>query len=235
MTSLFDRPLPFEAFGQFHNIDAKVQSHLKGVYATLAASVLIAALGATLGQRFAFAFEYPYLVSFACLGFVLWLAMNPEGSSTFGTRAAMFGGYSFFQGVALAPLVWLLAEIDPSIVSTAFLGSVAIFASFSLTALYAQRRVDLWLGGLLSSGLSVLCWTNLLAFFFPSMFFFNIQLYLGLMVFCGYVIFDTQVIIFKATRGDRDVIMHSLELFLDFVNIFVRIASILGKDKKKKK
>ena len=39
--------------------------------------------------------------------------------------------------------------------------------------------------------------------------------------------FDTQVIIRKARNGDKDFIAHSLDLFIDFVQIFRKVLILL--------
>jgi len=103
---------------------------------------------------------------------------------------------------------------------------------FSASALFAERRSLLFLIGLLSSGLSLMLLLSLVNIFFWSSTLYSIQLYLGLLVFCGFVMFDTQLIIEKAALGSRDYVAHSLELFLDFVNIFVRLVVILSKKAK---
>ncbi|GLE02680.1 hypothetical protein PINS_up011535 [Pythium insidiosum] len=71
--------------------------------------------------------------------------------------------------------------------------------------------------------------------FFRSTMVYMAHLYLGLAIFCAYVIFDTQMIIEKASLGDKDSLKHALELFLDFVSIFVRILVILLQNSGKKR
>ena len=138
------------------------------------------------------------------------------------------------QGLAIGPLIEAVINVDPSIVLTAFIGATLIFACFALFALFAERRSMLFLGGGLSSALSLMMLAGFLNLFMRTEFIFNIQLYFGLIVFIGYVVFDSQMIVEKAAAGNTDVQMHALELFLDFVAIFVRLLIILSKNKKKK-
>lgn len=53
------------------------------------------------------------------------------------------------------------------------------------------------------------------------------QIFGGLLVFMGYVLFDTQMIIERANRGDYNYVKHALDLFVDFVAIFVRLLVIM--------
>jgi FtsH-binding integral membrane protein len=69
-----------------------------------------------------------------------------------------------------------------------------------------------------------------------------VYLMVGLLTACLYVIYDTQLIIEKAEHGDNDVISHTMLLFIDLFDLFVKILQILIKlkeenerDKRKKK
>ena len=80
-----------------------------------------------------------------------------------------------------------------------------------------------------------MCFMSFMSIFInvPGQFF--ITLYGGLVVFSLYVIYDTQAIIEKASFGDLDVVKHTLDLFIDFIAIFIRILIILMKNSSKKK
>ena len=55
-------------------------------------------------------------------------------------RLGCLAGFSLCQGAALGPLVGLAITLHPSTLVTAFLGTSAIFLSFSLSALITKRR-----------------------------------------------------------------------------------------------
>ncbi|CAI8050565.1 Bax inhibitor 1, partial [Geodia barretti] len=63
----------------------------------------------------------------------------------------------------------------------------------------------------------------------------ELDVYGGLILFCGFVLFDTQLIVERFNNGDNDYVRHSLDLFLDFINIFRRLLVILASKEKKRK
>merc|ERR1711913_158312 len=121
---------------------------------------------------------------------------------------------------------------------SALMLTTMVFACFSGAALYAPDGKYLYLGGSLLSGLSTLLFLGFLNIFFRSQLLFQAHLYIGLAIFCGFIMFDTQVIIRKARNGDKDFIAHSLDLFIDFVQIFRKVLILLmqkdDRDNKKK-
>jgi hypothetical protein len=56
---------------------------------------------------------------------------------------------------------------------------------------------------------------------------FQAYLWGGLLLFCGFIVWDTQMIIEKRRRGDTDYIGHSVDLFIDFIQVFRKIVIIM--------
>lgn len=229
MSFLSNRKISFSAIQDFSDISKSVQHHLIKVYTTLAATLAFAAIGAVAHLIYNLG---GLLTFFGAIGLILMLALTPHNEENIIKRSLFLLGIGFFQGASIGPLLARVLEIDNSIPVTALMGTVAIFTCFSASAYFAQRRSYLFLAGILSSGLSTLLLISFLNIFFHITFLYNVQLYLGLVLFCGFVIYDTQLIIEKASLGDRDYLWHSLDLFLDFINIFVRLMAILSKNKK---
>ncbi|CAI7991601.1 Probable Bax inhibitor 1, partial [Geodia barretti] len=86
----------------------------------------------------------------------------------------------------------------------------------------------LFLGGFLISGLNMLVMMLFFNIFLGSHMVFQLDVYGGVILFCGFVLFDTQLIAERFNNGDTDYVRHSLDLFLDFINIFRRLLVILA-------
>lgn len=56
-----------------------------------------------------------------------------------------------------------------------------------------------------------------------------ISLYGGIPLFTGLIAYDTHKSIEKYNSGDPDHLGCSVELYLDFMNLFVRFVEIIGK------
>jgi FtsH-binding integral membrane protein len=217
-----------------------VRSHLKNVYATLTLAVMAAATGAYVHMFTDLLQGGGILLLLVGLGLVFGLYSTPDTGKNRANRLGMLMGFAFLTGLGLGPLLDMAVRINPTIVPSALLLTTAVFASFTGTSLLAPDGKYLYLGGSLLSGLSTLVFLGFLNIFFRSQLLFQVHVYLGLAIFCGFVMFDTQVIILKVRRGDKDFIAHSLDLFIDFVQIFRKVLILLmqkeqSKDQKKRR
>ncbi|KAG4206363.1 hypothetical protein ERO13_A03G004800v2 [Gossypium hirsutum] len=226
----------YSTFKNFSQISPLVQSHLKRVYLTLCCALVASAFGAYLHILWNIG---GYLTTFACFGTMIWLLSIPTYQEQ--KRVSLLMASAVFQGASIGPLIDLAIKIDPSVLVAAFVGTALAFACFSGAAMLARRREYLYLGGLLSSGVSILMWLHFASSVFGgSTTLFMFEIYFGLLVFVGYMVVDTQDIIEKAHLGDLDYVKHALTLFTDFVALFVRILIIMlknsaEKNEKKKK
>lgn len=219
--------------------EAPVRSHLKNVYATLTMSVLAASAGAYVHLFTELLKGGGIMFALLSAGLALGLFMTPDNGKNRGMRMSMLLGFAFLTGLGMGPLLSMAIMMNPSLVPSALLLTTAIFACFTGAALFAPDGKYLYLGGTLLSGLSTLLFLGLLNIFFKSQLLFQAHLYIGLAIFCGFIMFDTQVIIRKARNGDKDFIAHSLDLFIDFVQIFRKVLVLLmqkdERDNKNKK
>ncbi|KAJ0716277.1 putative Bax inhibitor 1 [Helianthus annuus] len=216
----------YDSLKNFRQISPVVQSHLKQVYLTLCCALVASAVGAYLHILWNIG---GLLTTFATIGCMSWLLATPPYEEQ--KRVSLLMASSLFQGASIGPLIELTIDFDPSILVSAFVGTAIAFACFSGAAMLARRREYLYLGGLLSSGVSILFWLHFASSIFGgSMAMFQFELYFGLLVFVGYMVFDTQQIIEKAHLGDLDYVKHALTLFTDFVAVFVRILIIMLKN-----
>ncbi|KAL6503217.1 Bax inhibitor 1 [Orobanche hederae] len=226
----------YESLKNFRQISPVVQTHLKQVYLSLCCALLASAVGVYLHILWNLG---GILTSLGCMGCIIWLLATPSRQEQ--KKLSLLMAAATLEGASIGPLIELAIEFDPSIVVSAFIGCSLAFGCFSGAAMLARRREYLYLGALLSSGVSILSWLHFSSLVFGgSTALFKFELYFGLLVFVGYIVVHTQDIIEKAHLGDMDYVNHSLTLFTDFVAVFVRILVIMlrnasEKEEKKKK
>jgi len=226
----------FEAFKNVSDLTKPIQQHLIKVYTTLAALCLLTAVGSYIHITGLFFFGgglFSFLIGLASL---IGISVLPDTPDNKNLRYGLLFNFAFMEGLSIGPLVDHALNINFSgqIVLLATTFTSLIFGSFTLSSLLSNKRTFIYLGGILTSVVSMLFWMSFVNIFIGSKFLFTAELYLGLFVLCGYVIYDTQLIIYRATLGSRDVVRHTLDLFVDLIGIFVRILYILIKNSEEK-
>jgi FtsH-binding integral membrane protein len=151
---------------------------------------------------------------------------------SYGTALAMFIGYAFLNGVTLS-FIFLVYEIGT--IAIAF-GVTA--ATFGVMAVYGNvTKSDLTrfgsLAGMFLTGAVI---TMLVNFFLKSPAVDYVLSVALLVLFVGLVAYDTQKLkgYFLATQNDLETqrktgVIGALSLYLDFINIFLRLLRIFGK------
>jgi len=204
-------------------LEKDVKSHLKNVYTTLTLCLVTAVVGVVANWLFNL-HNFHLLFTLGTFGLIFALHSTLPVRENEKKRLTYLFALSFLVGMSTAPLVQYVAIDDPSIVFNAYLITMAVFGCFSLAALYADSKKFLGLGGFLSSALIVLLITS---FFSRYEAVHSLVLWGGLCISSLFILYDTQLICEKRKHGDTDYIKHTLELFIDFVNVFRYLLIIL--------
>jgi len=130
---------------------------------------------------------------------------------------------SFFIGVLCA--VYYEIGQGEQIIS-AFIITIGIFIGLTIFAM--QSKIDWsWLGGVLLAALLALIWWGVVIAIFgwrDGVFWYSL---LGAFIFCLFILYDTNQICTKL--GYDQYIAAALDLYLDILNLFLYILSLLGK------
>ena len=214
-----------------------IRQHVFNVYFLIFEALVLALFGVLTQIHFMFP-PGPVIIFTFCLEIILIIAIASMDKTNY-LRSYAFLTIGYLMGMQLGDMVLMAYKLNPYILLVAFLGTVTMFGALSLTAYLVEDGRFLYMGGILSSSLSLLLVVSILSLIIGVTDFTHIIiLFAGLVLFACYVLYDTSLMIEKFTQGDIDEIMHALGLFLDFANIFVRILGLLmqyeqNKNKKK--
>ena len=146
---------------------------------------------------------------------------------------------AFSLGFLVGPGINHFAAVKPELLMQAGLYSAGAFGSFSAVSLFSQRRSFLFLGGIIVTMMQAMCMYHLIGWMMGGSMFGIGYLMCGLFITCLWIIFDTQMIVEQSENGHRNVAEHTLTLFMDLFNLFIKILRILNEldeaNKRKKK
>jgi modulator of FtsH protease len=135
--------------------------------------------------------------------------------------------FTFVMGVAIAPGMYLAERAVPGVVTQAGLLTFAAFGALSLYAVFSRRDFSAW-GAFFFVGLIVLLVASVLNIFFQSVVVGLFLSAIGVFVFSGLLVFDTWRIIRSGAYGQDDYVFAAVTIYLDLLNLFMFILSLLG-------
>jgi FtsH-binding integral membrane protein len=177
-----------------------------------------------------------YGLMIAEFGLVIWLSAGINKMSAM-MATGMFLFYAILNGTTLS--IFSMVYTAESIQS-AFFTSAASFAGLSAFGYVTKRDLGP-VGNFCSMGLFGLVGFGLLSIFFPSMMgTMASQIFglVGIVVFAGLTAYDTQKIknlapnMASSEQVQKGAIMGALQLYLDFINLFLFILRMTGSRRK---
>lgn len=153
---------------------------------------------------------------------------------SFNAASILFGLYALLTGVSLAPVFWLYTQ--ESIASTFFI-TAGTFGAMSLFGYFTKKDLSPW-GRYLLMGLLGIIIASVVNLFMQSTRVEWITTYVGIAVFVLLTAYDTQKI--KNLMAERDEVNESslklalygsFMLYLDFINLFLKLLKAFGKRK----
>ncbi|XP_071573692.1 growth hormone-inducible transmembrane protein [Temnothorax nylanderi] len=220
-----------------------VKDRVKSTYAYFGASIAASAASAAMCLR-----------SPAVMNMVMrqgWVAIGVSLAAMIGS-GMIVQGLSYKEGFNSKHIAWLVhtgilgAVVAPltllggPLVLRAAWYTAGIVGGLSAIAVCAPNDKFLAMGGPLAIGLGVVFASSLGSMFLPPTTvlgsgLYSVALYGGLLLFSGFLLYDTQKIIKQAEtypvyNVDRpyDPINNAISIYLDTLNIFVRVLTILA-------
>ncbi len=178
--------------------------------------------------------NYFTLIAFAQLGMVLALNLSINRISSLTARM-MFYIYSALNGLTLSVIG---VVYSPAIIFYAFVTAVVVFAVMAIFGLVTNEDLSSY-RTFLMIGLISLVVMSLVNIFLKIQAIYWIETLLGVVIFCGLTAFDVnriKHIAYQYGGGDEEMLskigtIGALQLYLDFINMFLYILRIFGRKK----
>ena len=217
-----------------------VNAFFRKVYHWMAAGLILTAVmahvTASSGAMLQLVFGSPFVL-FGLIGLELLLVIAISSGInrlSAGLASVLFVIYSLLNGITLSGV--LLVYSGQSVFN-AFLTTAGMFGAMSVYGLYSKRDLTAW-GSFLTMGLIGLVIAMCVNLFMRSTMVEFVTSIFGVVIFMGLTAWDTRKLLqiggeLDSVEGNdgahKLAIVGALELYLDFINIFLFLLRLFGK------
>lgn len=171
-----------------------------------------------------------WVLALAELGVVIYLSARIEKLST-ATASALFYVYSMLNGVVLAPIFFVYTGASIALTFAITAGTFGAMCIFG----YVTKQDLSKIGAILFMALIGLILATVVNLFVGSDTLSMVISWVGVLIFVGLTAWDTQKIKKWAAMSDQSMVgkvatMGALSLYLDFINLFLYLLRIFGRD-----
>lgn len=192
------------------------------VYRLFMLSLLTGALGSGAGVFFGLGYTHFWGLFILELAVLIW-AMCVRKNQNWNMLALF--SFATISGFTTSPLLNLAITKGQGALIPIAIGLTALLFGALTWYVHKTKKDFSFLGGFLTSSLFVMVVAGITGLFVPGL--INILIYcsLGVVLFSGFVLYDTSRVILKYDLDEY--VSATLDLYLDFLNIFVDILGIL--------
>jgi len=221
------------------SIDQGLRSYMLGVYNLMAIGLVVTAIVSMATAYYAqnnlafaeflYLSPFAYVLMFAPLIAVFFISFKIQSLSMVAAQGLFFG-FSALVGLSISS-IFLVYDIGS--ITQVFFITAAAFGSLSLYG-YTTKRDLRPLGTFLFIGLIGLILASIVNLFTQSSAMQFAISVIGVLIFAGLTAYDTQNIKAMYYEGDsadsrgRKIVMGALNLYLDFINMFLFLLRLLG-------
>lgn len=207
------------------------RTFLRSVYGWMFGGLLTTAFAATwvifspAMQQLVLQSPLRWVLLFAELGLVFFLAARVNRMSA-GAAASAFLVFSLLNGFTLSVIAFVYTT---AAITQAFATAAGMFGAMSLYGFATKRDLTSW-GAFFMMGLFGLIICSLINLFLRSNELAWLMSFIGVFVFLGLTAYDTQKMKMpaRAGAGENIAIIGALNLYLDFINLFLFLLRIFG-------
>ncbi|MCL5995203.1 MAG: Bax inhibitor-1/YccA family protein [Chloroflexi bacterium] len=175
----------------------------------------------------------PLLLGIVIAQLVLVVVLSAAiGKLNAGVATGLFIVYSALTGITFALLFYVYTTESIAQVFLITAGTFALVSAYG----YVTKRDLTSIGNLLFMGLIGIILASFVNFFLNSSGLYWVLTFVGVIVFVGLIAYDTQRIKRMAYGVSEDgdaqrkaAVIGALALYLDFINLFIRLLRIFGK------